>query len=129
MHLKKTCKSHGIKFSLPRKEVWVLRVEDWDKVVTMKHIWNLFTQGGSLWVASVHEILLKGRSFWVEKTPQDCTWGWRNVLKLRAESKNFISHEVGDGKNFFLWLDNWHPDRVCVKHMVPELSMMLPVLC
>ena len=51
------------------------------------------------------------------------------MLKLRAESKNFISHEVGDGKNFFLCLDNWHPDRVCIKHMVPELSMMLLVLC
>lgn len=116
-------------FSPKKGGLGLKRVEDWNKVVTMKHIWNLFTQASSLRVASVHEILLKGRSFWVEKTPQDCTWAWRNVLKLRAESKNFISHEVGNGKFFFLWLDNWHPDRVCIKHMVPKLCMMLLVLC
>jgi hypothetical protein len=27
------------------------RVEDWNRAAVMKHIWNLFTQAGSLWVA------------------------------------------------------------------------------
>lgn len=63
----------GSSFLSQKGGLGLKRVEDWNKVVTMKHIWNLFTQDGSLWVASVHEILLKGRSFWVEKTPQDCT--------------------------------------------------------
>lgn len=61
----------GSSFLSQKGGLGLKRVEDWNKVVTMKHIWNLFTQDGSLWVASVHEILLKGRSFWVEKTPQD----------------------------------------------------------
>lgn len=52
----------------PKKGVLGLkRVEDWNKVVTLKHIWNLFTQGGSLWVASVHEILLRAEAFGLKK--------------------------------------------------------------
>lgn len=27
------------------------RVEDWNRAAVMKHIWNLFTQAGSPWVA------------------------------------------------------------------------------
>ena len=49
----------------PKKEggLGLKRVEDWNEATAMKHIWNLFTQAGSLWVAGVHAMLLKGRSF------------------------------------------------------------------
>ena len=30
----------------------------------MKHIWNLLAKVGSLWVALVHVVLLKGKYFW-----------------------------------------------------------------
>ena len=66
---------------LPKQEggLGLKRVEDWNKAVVTKHIWNLFTQVGSLWVAWVHCELLKGRSFWIVKIPQDCTWGEKAV--------------------------------------------------
>jgi hypothetical protein len=80
----------GIKVSwdqvcLPKQEggLGLKKVEDWNKAAVMKHIWNLFTQAGSLWVAWIHSELLKGRSFWTVKIPQDCSWGWRKLLKLR----------------------------------------------
>jgi hypothetical protein len=27
------------------------RIEDWNKAAIMKHMWNLFAQAGSIWVA------------------------------------------------------------------------------
>ena len=66
-------------------------------------IWNLFTQTWSLWVAWVHENLLKGKCFWTVKKPQDCTWGWRTILKLRDDARRFLKYEVGDGRKIFLW--------------------------
>ena len=70
----------------------------------------MFTQAGSLWVAWIHSELLKGRSFWTVKIPQDCSLGWRKLLKLRADARSLLSFEVGDGKNIFLWHDCWHPN-------------------
>lgn len=32
--------------------------------------WNLFARGGSLWVAWVITYLLRGRSLWIVKSPQ-----------------------------------------------------------
>jgi hypothetical protein len=99
---------------LPKQEggLGLKRVEDWNKAIVMKHIWNLFTQVGSLWVAWVHCELLKGRSFWIVKIPQDCTWGWRKLLNLRPVARNLLSYEIGDGSSIFLWHDCWHPNGV-----------------
>uniref|UniRef100_A0A2N9EXA1 Reverse transcriptase zinc-binding domain-containing protein n=1 Tax=Fagus sylvatica TaxID=28930 RepID=A0A2N9EXA1_FAGSY len=118
----------GIKVSweqvcLPKQEggLGLKRVEDWNRAAVMKHIWNLFTQAGSLWVAWVSSELLKGRSFWIVKIPQDCSWGWRKLLKLRSEARRLLSFVVGDGSNIFLWHDSWHPNGVLYQeygHMI-----------
>jgi len=47
--------------------------------------------------------------------PQDCSWCWRRLLKLRNVARNFISFEVGDGQNIHLWFDNWHPCGVLIE--------------
>jgi hypothetical protein len=58
----------------------------------------------------VHDVLLKGRSFWTVRIPQSCSWGWRKLLKLRLEARNLLSHEVRDVSTIFLWHDRWHPN-------------------
>jgi hypothetical protein len=58
---------------------------------------------------------VKGRSFWSVNIPQDCSWCWRSLLKLRNVVRNFISFEVGDGQNIHLWFDNWHPCGVLIE--------------
>ena len=99
---------------LPKQEggLGLKRIEEWNKAAVLKHIWHLFTQAGSLWVAWVHDELLKGRSFWTVKVPQSCSWGWRKLLKLRLEARDLLSHEVGDGSTISLWHDRWHPNGV-----------------
>ena len=56
----------------------------------------------------MHSELLKGRSFWLVKPPQDCSLGWRKLLKLRSIARNLLSFEVGDANNIFLCHDRWH---------------------
>jgi len=34
---------------------------------------------------------------------------------LRRHAKNFLKHEVGDGKAIHLWMDNWHPSGALVE--------------
>jgi hypothetical protein len=79
------------------------------------HVWSLFASSGSLWVAWIHNYMLKGKSFWCVKIPQNCSWCWRKILKLRGIAKSFLKHEIGDGKSIHLWIDNWHPSGVLVE--------------
>ncbi len=67
-------------------ELGLNRMMDWNRAAVMKHIWNLFTQSGSLWVAWVHDFLLKGMCFWSIKIPLDSSWGWRTIFKLRQKA-------------------------------------------
>lgn len=41
----------------------IKKLEEWNRVSMIRHIWNLFAQSGSLWVAWVKMYLLRGRSF------------------------------------------------------------------
>jgi hypothetical protein len=78
----------------------------------LRHVLNLFASSGSLWVAWVKDNLLKGKNFWSVSIPQNCSWSWRMILKLREIAKRILKFEVGNGENIFLCLDSWHPSGI-----------------
>ncbi|GKV49366.1 hypothetical protein SLEP1_g56121 [Rubroshorea leprosula] len=88
----------------------------WNVTCIMRFIWMLFTKAGSIWVAWVHEYLLKGCSFWSIRVPSDASWGWRKLLNLRQQARKLIKHIPGDGKDIYLWHDNWHPSGPLVEN-------------
>jgi hypothetical protein len=75
----------------------------------MRHIWSIFAQSGSIWVAWVQKYLLKGKSFWCVSVPNNSSWCWRKLLNLRGLARGFLKFEVGIGSNIHLWVDAWHP--------------------
>jgi hypothetical protein len=99
---------------LPKKEggLGLKNLDVWNVSSMMRHIWSLFARSGSIWVAWVHAYLLKGKSFWSVSIPQNCSWCWRKLLKMRNLARGFLKFEVGDGRNIHLWFDHWHPLRV-----------------
>jgi hypothetical protein len=70
---------------------------------------NLFARAGSLWVAWVEDVWLKGRSFWQIPILQTRSWSWKKILKLRSFARHFLSFKVGNGIKIFLWYDASHP--------------------
>ena len=64
---------------LGSKEVGV-----WNRAVVAKHIWFLIAGGeGSMWCQWVNSYLLRGRSFWDVKVPENSSRIWRKILGLR----------------------------------------------
>ena len=88
----------------PKKEggLGLKRINFWNKTSMLRHIWSLFTRSGSLWVAWIKENFLKKRIFWSVSIPQNYSWCWRKLLRLRDIAKKFLRFEVGDGKNIHL---------------------------
>jgi hypothetical protein len=92
----------------PKKEsgLGLKIMEVWNISSMLRHVWSLFAYSGSIWVAWVTQYLLRGRSFWSISIPQDCSWSWRKLLKLRDIAKLFLKFEDGDGSNIHMWVDN-----------------------
>jgi len=61
---------------LPKKEggLGLKRLYVWNQSAMLKHVWNLFAQASSIWVAWVNENWLRGGSFWQISIPQSCSW-------------------------------------------------------
>jgi hypothetical protein len=97
---------------VPKQEggLGIKKLEVWTQASMLIRIWNLFARAGSLWVAWVEEVWLKGKSLWQLTIPHSCSWSWRKILKLRPIAKIFLSYKVGDGRKIFIWHDNWHPN-------------------
>lgn len=100
------------KVCVPKKEggLGIKKLDIWNQASMLHHVWTLFARSGSLWVAWIENNLLKGRSFWQVSIPQNCSYSWRKLLKLRGIAKQFLSFKVGDGQKIFLWYDVWHPE-------------------
>jgi hypothetical protein len=60
----------------PKKEggLGLKDVEIWNISFMMRHIWSIFAQSGSIWVAWDQKYLLKGKSFWCVSVPNNSSW-------------------------------------------------------
>jgi hypothetical protein len=74
-------------------------------------------------VAWIEENRLKGKSFWQVSIPNDCSWCWKKLLKLRNIAKQFLSFKVGSGSQIFFWHDKWHPTGYLLDCLAPVQCM------
>ncbi|XP_022014977.1 uncharacterized protein LOC110914496 [Helianthus annuus] len=85
----------------------IRRIGDMNKALMSNHIWSIISKRESLWVEWVYSYRLKGKSFWVCKTPSNCCWSWRKLAQLRPLIRNHIWSEVGNGIKTSAWFDYW----------------------
>ncbi|KAG7600321.1 Reverse transcriptase zinc-binding domain [Arabidopsis suecica] len=102
---------------LPRSEggLGLRRFTDWNVALSLKFIWLLFSNSGSLWVAwhRLHHFPggLSGHlsSFWSITENQKDTWNWRCLLRLRPLAERFLMCRIGNGLTASFWKDSWSP--------------------
>ena len=79
-------------------------------VLNLKHIGSLLDPSNkSLWKHWIQMYMMKNKSFWQVKTPAQCSWYWRKLLKLRPIAKPLLIHFISNGDHTYLWYDNWLP--------------------
>lgn len=71
--------------SLPTTEggLGIKSLLDWNKALIILHLVHILqAKPSSLWANWIKKTTLKNRSLWQIPIPQDCSWIWRQVLKL-----------------------------------------------
>lgn len=93
----------------PRNEggLGIKNLVEWNNTQLLMHFWKLIKKHESLWVSWIYGTTLRRKNFWTMKIPTDCSWFWRNILKLRDQAKDFISYRIGNGKSISFWLEPW----------------------
>ena len=81
---------------------------EWNKAQLIFQICRIITNHDSIWTCWVNKTVLKKKNFWAISIPADCSWVWRNILKLRKIAMPFISYCIGNGKGINFWLDPWY---------------------
>ncbi|GKF92260.1 hypothetical protein Tco_0278979, partial [Tanacetum coccineum] len=79
----------------------------WNKAMIIRNLWNVATDKNSLWVKWTSTVKLKGKSVWAVNEEASDSWGWKNILKIRDEVRNFIMVTIGNGEKASLIYDNW----------------------
>lgn len=81
----------------------------WNRTYSMKLLWMLFFQRDSVWVAWIHQNVIKDRNFWDLKRRNSQTWLFKQLLSLRHLASNWIRIIPGNGKHCSFWSTPWSP--------------------
>ncbi|GJT76141.1 RNA-directed DNA polymerase, eukaryota, reverse transcriptase zinc-binding domain protein [Tanacetum coccineum] len=84
----------------------------WNKAMFAKHLWHLAMNKVSQWVKWVNIVKLKGKSIWTANEEVWDSWGWKNILRLKDEVRQYLVKKVGDGGTTSVIYDNWSNIRV-----------------
>lgn len=53
--------------------------------VAGKQLWAVSSKADTLWVRWINGVYLKGCDFWSYNAPNDFTWYWRKLNKLKSK--------------------------------------------
>ena len=73
----------------------------------LRLLWELETNKNALWVKWIWGKYLRGSSIWCARPPQNASWVWRSILKIRPLAEKLIYYSIGNGRNTSFFLDPW----------------------
>lgn len=53
--------------------------------------------------------MLRGKNMWVDEFHGEISWTWRKLMKMGDVVWSFLKHRIGNCRETYMWLDNWHP--------------------
>lgn len=87
----------------------------WNTTCSLKLLWLLLFRTESIWIAWIHQNVIKDESLWEIKEKQNHTWIFKQILVLREAMQNQVRVIPGHGRNIRFWLDPWTPFGPLIK--------------
>ncbi|KAL0283803.1 UNVERIFIED_CONTAM: hypothetical protein Sradi_7216300 [Sesamum radiatum] len=95
----------------PKEEggLGIRRVLFMNQALMLRLIWRILQRDPrSIWVAWVLRYRLRSQTLWTSSVTA-APWCWWKLLKLCPLLRDGLDYRVGDGCQFKLWGDIWHP--------------------
>ena len=68
----------------------------WNKALQAKLLWDIASKKDNLWVKWIHSLYIRDRNFWLLSPPNDVSWHWRAILKLRVDFSEIFWMQYSD---------------------------------
>lgn len=76
--------------------------KDWNRAQILHHLCRVIAKSNPIWPSWVNQTVLRHQHFWTMDEPTDCSWIWRKILKLGPIVLQFLTYQIGDGRNISL---------------------------
>ncbi|XP_077228392.1 uncharacterized protein LOC143861347 [Tasmannia lanceolata] len=111
-------------FCRPKLEggVGLRSLEDINKALQLKILWNLLQENKSLWSSWFNQKYRKKNNVWTLAMPSKPSWSLRSLFRAREDLKLHVCYRVGDERNIDLWYQPWHPMGI-LSNILPRRRM------
>lgn len=82
-------------------------LELWNTTCTIKLLWLLLFRTESVWVAWIHQNVIKDESIWQMKPKQTHTWLFKQILAVGQIAIQWTLIDPGNGDDLNFWYDPW----------------------
>lgn len=80
----------------------------------------LFFRTESIWVAWIHQNVIKDKPFWSMKENQSQTWLFKQILRQRGTAINWLRVIPGNGNSICFWTSPWSPYGQLIQYVGPN---------
>lgn len=64
----------------------------WNQAALGKFVWKIAQKEDMLWIKWVHSVYIKDSSWWEYEPPQQASWGWKIICKMKNHFKRAYVH-------------------------------------
>lgn len=77
------------------------------KAPLLRQIWNTVINKPTCWNIWVKAKYLREETIWNVAIPNDASWGWKGILKIRPPALPCIKSLIGNDQLTKFWIDPW----------------------
>ena len=94
----------------PKKEggLGIRLLGDFELVFRLKHVWNYFTNAGSLWVSWLKSNVFHRKPFWQMEDSPRLSKAVRSLIETKSMLVDFLKCKMGNGQDAMFWFDSWN---------------------
>ncbi|XP_010666661.1 uncharacterized protein LOC104883796 [Beta vulgaris subsp. vulgaris] len=63
----------------------IRQVMQWNKAAMTKYVWAIASKQDSLWIKWLNNVYIKGADWWTYQAPQNSSWYWKQICKVKEE--------------------------------------------
>jgi hypothetical protein len=113
-----------VQLPLSKGGLGIINLKEWNKAAVAKHIDTYFNSYDSNWATWSRRNVIKGRSLWTMRMPQNLSWTWRSIFKLKGDILPLLQMSINNRFTVSFWNDPWLEKGLILKSRLAYNEMI-----